>query len=109
MSGGISAGALLTAGTAAAATAATVYAANQQKQGQKAVARAQTQAADLAAETAKNAPKQQAASTPTLSDAAAGVGNVGASTLLTGNEGVDPTKLALGRNTLLGSNSLLGG
>lgn len=112
MSGAISATTIIGAATAAAGVAASAYAANQQKQGQKGVMRAQANAQKAAADAAANAPKQQAGKAADLSEAAAGMGDLGstgASTLLTGNQGVDPSLLQLGRNTLLGSNSLLGG
>lgn len=46
---------------------------------------------------------QQQASTP-----GSGVNSGPASTLLTGSSGVDPNSLNIGKNTLLGANTLLG-
>ncbi len=105
MSGGISATAVLAA-TAVAATAYTVYsgerAADAQKDAQnRAAANAKKQ--ESAADQATSRANQKRPDTMAILDAAAQSGKGGASgTMLTGPQGVDPSALQLGKNTLLG-------
>lgn len=121
MSGAISASTIIAGAVAALGVGASIYSTDQQRStANKArdASNAQAQAALEASQQASSSAAQtgtQAAKAPTTPSAAAsatgdtsGAGTSAASTLLTGSGGVDPTTLNLGKNTLLGSSSLLG-
>jgi hypothetical protein len=96
--------------TTAVAVASAAIAYDNGQQQKKAAKRASQQAqanADkqaLAADEATNRANQKRASTGAALDSALQSGKAGASsTMLTGAQGIDPTKLNLGKNTLLGA------
>lgn len=109
MSGAISATTLIaaTAVTAAATVGASVYSGRkQEKQARAAAGQAQINADKQAkaAEEATNKAEQKQANAAARLDEAALAGKAGASgTMLTGPQGIDPSQLMLGKNTLLGS------
>ena len=109
MSGAISASTLLaaTAITAAASVGASVYSGRkQQKQARAAAEQAQKNADRQvkAAEEATNKAEQKSVNAAASRDEAALAGKAGVSgTMLTGPQGIDPSQLMLGKNTLLGS------
>lgn len=105
MSGGISATTVL----AAAAVAGTAYAVYSGERAADAQSKAQNEARanaakqEKAADEATNRANQKRPDTMAILDAAAQSGKGGASgTMLTGPQGVDPSALNLGKNTLLG-------
>lgn len=110
MSGGISAAAIASAvSTAAAVAGAAVAYKNGQDQksaAEKASQQAQANASKQAAQAEQdfNAANQKRPDTSAIMSAAQQSGKAGASgTMLTGSQGVDPAALNLGKNTLLGS------
>mgnify|MGYP000367229054 CR=1 FL=1 len=109
MSGAISASTLLaaTAITAAASVGASVYSGRKQQKQARAAAEQAQQNADRqvkAAEEATNKAEQKSVNAAASRDEAALAGKAGVSgTMLTGPQGVDPSQLMLGKNTLLGS------
>lgn len=104
MSGAILA---VTAVTAAATVGASIYSGRkQEKQARAASEQAQRNADNQAkaAEEATNKAEQKTANAAARLDEAALAGKSGVSgTMLTGPQGVDPSQLMLGKNTLLGS------
>lgn len=105
MSGGISATTVL----AAAAVAGTAYAVYSGERAADAQSKAQNEAhanaakAEKSADEATNRANQKRPDTMAILDAAAQSGKGGASgTMLTGSQGIDPSALNLGKNTLLG-------
>ena len=109
MSGAISATTLLaaTAVTAAATVGASVYSGRKQEKQARAAAEQAQKNADQqvkAAEEATNKAEQKSANAAASRDEAALAGKSGVSgTMLTGPQGIDPSQLMLGKNTLLGS------
>ena len=92
---------------AAVAGAAVAYNNGQEQKSaaEKAAKQAEQNAAkqEQAADQATNQANQKKPNTAGILDAAAQAGKAGASgTMLTGPQGVDPSALALGKNTLLG-------
>ena len=108
MSGAISATTLIaaTAVTAAATVGASIYSGSKQKKQARAAADQAQRNADTqakAAEEATNKEEQKQANAAARLDEAALAGKSGVSgTMLTGQQGVDPSQLMLGKNTLLG-------
>ena len=90
----------------AIAAGAAIYTGNKQAKAQKsamAQAKANADKQATAAEQAFNASNRKSADTSGILDAAAQAGRGGVTgTMLTGSQGVDKDKLALGRNSLLG-------
>ena len=109
MSGAISATTLLaaTAVTAAATVGASIYSGRKQEKQARAAADQAQRNADTqakAAEEATNKAEQKPANAAARLDEAALAGKAGMSgTMLTGPQGIDPSQLMLGKNTLLGS------
>ena len=109
MSGAISATTLIaaTAVTAAATVGASVYSGRKQEKQARAAAEQAQKNADMqvkAAEEATNKAEQKSANAAASRDEAALAGKAGVSgTMLTGPQGIDPSQLMLGKNTLLGS------
>lgn len=91
--------------TAAAYVGYTGYQANKSNQRQRAYQNAATKRAAADADMADQANNKANAKTPDIAALLAGNRNPGGvgSTMLTGPGGVDTSKLALGRNTLLGA------
>lgn len=109
MSGAISATTLIaaTAVTAAATVGASVYSGRKQEKQARAAAEQAQRNADQqvkAAEEATNKAEQKTANAAARLDEVALAGKAGMSgTMLTGPQGIDPSQLMLGKNTLLGS------
>ena len=109
MSGAISATTLIaaTAVTAAATVGASIYSGRKQEKQARAAADQAQRNADKqakAAEEATNKAEQKSANAAARLDEAALAGKAGMSgTMLTGPQGIDPSQLMLGKNTLLGS------
>lgn len=103
----MSGGATAVMAAAAVAGAAVAYNNGQEQKSaaEKAAKQAEQNAAkqEQAADQATNQANQKKPNTAWILDAAAQAGKAGASgTMLTGPQGVDPSALALGKNTLLG-------
>lgn len=103
----MSGGATAVMAVAAVAGAAVAYNNGQEQKSaaEKAAKQAEQNAAkqEQAADQATNQANQKKPNTAGILDAAAQAGKAGASgTMLTGPQGVDPSALALGKNTLLG-------
>ena len=103
---GATTGAII-AGAAVAGTAYSIYSGERSAKAQRKAQADAKQAAlkqEKLADQAVNAANKKAPNTNAMLDRAANIGKSGpAGTMLTGNTGVDYSKLNLGRNTLLGS------
>jgi hypothetical protein len=97
---------------AALPVAASLIGGVMQNRQQRKAADAARRADEEARNAAKTAPGTQEAKTPNrdtaLAAAGAPTGGSGLTTLLTGPGGVDPDELSLGRNNVMGGNTLLG-
>jgi len=103
----MSGAATIAAAAAVAGTAYSIYsgerAAKKQEEAQR-DAKAAALKAEKQADEQINAANRKTPNTQTIMDRASQMGKSGpASTILTGNKGVDPNTLTLGRNTLLGA------
>lgn len=106
MSGGVTATTVMAAASAAGAVASIINGQGQQDAAEKARKQAEANARrqESQAQQDFNRANQKSPDTNALLTAAQQSGKSGASgTMLTGSQGVDPSALNLGKNTLLGS------